>query len=83
MEISGKTALVTGGAGGIGLAIAAALKAEGAAPILADIDAEELYRAWASLGDVPALILGVSDRGQWAAARERFGVVDILVIIDT
>lgn len=46
----GRTALVTGGASGIGKALAAALKARGATVILADIDAEALGRAAAELG---------------------------------
>lgn len=46
----GKTALVTGGASGIGKALASALKARGATVILADIDAATLGEAAAELG---------------------------------
>src|SRR3981189_2273357 len=38
MRFAGKTALVTGGAGGIGLAVAKAFVAEGASVVIADLD---------------------------------------------
>ena len=41
-SLAGRIALVTGGAGGIGQAIAARLMAEGACVVLADIDAQSL-----------------------------------------
>ncbi len=41
-SLAGRVALVTGGAGGIGQAIAARLMAEGACLVLADIDAQSL-----------------------------------------
>ena len=79
MEIAGRSALVTGAAGGIGLAIARALQTAGAQPILADIDGEALARAAADLGGVPTLALDVTDRVHWAEALARFPQVDILV----
>jgi len=45
MEIEGKTALVTGGAQGIGRAIALRLAREGAAVVVADIDKAEGHRS--------------------------------------
>ena len=44
-QLSGKTALVSGGARGIGLAIAGALHEAGATVILADIDQVEAEKA--------------------------------------
>ena len=41
-RLSGRTALVTGGASGIGLAIARSLKSEGVRVVLADRDESEL-----------------------------------------
>ena len=48
-RFEGQTALVTGAARGIGLAIAARLLDEGASVVLADIDGEEVERAVARL----------------------------------
>lgn len=50
----GKVAVVTGGAGGIGLAIARELAAKGCKLVLADLDVSALERARASLADLTA-----------------------------
>ena len=72
-------ALVTGGAGGIGAAIAAKLAAQGAAVVVTDIDADRLAETASRLGvyAVPAdiatpdgVLLGI------AAATERLGGID-------
>ncbi|MFN3371747.1 MAG: SDR family NAD(P)-dependent oxidoreductase, partial [Sphingomonadaceae bacterium] len=73
-----------GAAGGIGLAAARALKADGARVMLADIDNERLASAAADLGEgAAAVMLDVTSRASWAAAVEaavvRFGVLTILV----
>ena len=47
-DYSGKTAFITGGAGGIGLALARALGQRGMKVMLADIDAGGLTTAKAS-----------------------------------
>jgi rhamnulose-1-phosphate aldolase/alcohol dehydrogenase len=49
-SLAGRVALVTGGAGGIGQAIAARLMGEGACVVLADIDARSLDNAVADFG---------------------------------
>src|SRR5580698_3569061 len=49
-SLAGRIALVTGGAGGIGQAIAARLMGEGACVVLADIDAQSLDAAVAGFG---------------------------------
>jgi NAD(P)-dependent dehydrogenase (short-subunit alcohol dehydrogenase family) len=49
LDIKGKKALISGGGSGIGLATAAKLAAEGAIPILADINGEALENALESL----------------------------------
>lgn len=83
-KIAGTTAFVTGGASGIGLAIATALVTEGARVMIADIDQAALGRAIDSLGSNAASFrLDVRDRDGWASAKQavegRFGPVDILV----
>jgi NAD(P)-dependent dehydrogenase (short-subunit alcohol dehydrogenase family) len=86
-RLQGKTAVVTGGAKGIGRHYAQALAAEGARVMIADIaDGNELAGEIALAHDVDAVasaICDVSDEAQVKAlvARtiERFGQIDILV----
>jgi NAD(P)-dependent dehydrogenase (short-subunit alcohol dehydrogenase family) len=83
-EIAGQTAFVTGGANGIGLAIATALVNAGARVMIADIDERALEASAALLGEqAAAMRLDVRDRDAWATARAaveaRFGPVGILV----
>lgn len=84
MEIAGTVALVTGGASGIGLAIARALQREGARLAIADLARDWLDEAVAELGGgTIGLALDVADRAAWGDARTeveaRLGPVDILV----
>jgi len=79
MNIAGMTALVTGGANGIGFAIAQALMDAGGRPILADIDGDALTNAARELGNVPHFEMDTTDRTAWARLREQVGIVDILV----
>ena len=53
MEISGKTAIVTGAASGIGLGIATALAEAGANVVMADIEKDAHWRERQLLVDVP------------------------------
>lgn len=82
-ELAGKTAFVTGGASGIGLALGRALSERGCRVVLADIDKEALASAGRDFpGEVATVRLDVRDRGQWHEARlfaeQRFGPVGIL-----
>jgi NAD(P)-dependent dehydrogenase (short-subunit alcohol dehydrogenase family) len=77
-------AFVTGGASGIGQAIAQALAERGVSVTIADISAEALAETIAGAGPkVRGVRLDVRDRGGWAAARDEaeaaFGPVDILI----
>ncbi|HEX4430856.1 MAG TPA: SDR family NAD(P)-dependent oxidoreductase [Frankiaceae bacterium] len=78
-----QVAVITGGASGIGLALARALAAEGCQIVIADIEEEALKSASVSLaGDVLAVQTDVSKieavEALAAATLERFGRVDIL-----
>jgi len=86
-ELSGKRVLITGGAGGIGQALARALVAEGAGIIVADVDQEAAAKFAAALVDsghtATALRLDVTDDHSISAARsallEDAGPPDILI----
>lgn len=83
----GKTAFITGGAGGIGLAVAGSLGRRGANIMLADISQEKLGEAVATLaGDgivADMVVCDVADAASMedAARRtvERFGKVHIVI----
>jgi NAD(P)-dependent dehydrogenase (short-subunit alcohol dehydrogenase family) len=84
-ELSGKVALVTGGARGIGFATARALAARGASVVIVDLDPDATERAASQMGTSGALAFAadVTDRGAMqravAAAVERFGGLDVVV----
>ncbi|MGJ4952843.1 bifunctional rhamnulose-1-phosphate aldolase/short-chain dehydrogenase [Bradyrhizobium sp. HKCCYLS20291] len=88
-SLAGRVALVTGGAGGIGQATAARLAAEGAAVVLADIDAAALDEAVTSFtrrfgkDNVAGVVMNVTDEAAidraFAELVVRFGGLDIVV----
>ena len=81
-----RVAVITGGAGGIGMAMARAFAARGAKLVLADLDPAALERAVAELGGAGAEVLPVptdvtkpdSVEALAEAARARFGAVHIV-----
>jgi NAD(P)-dependent dehydrogenase (short-subunit alcohol dehydrogenase family) len=85
--MSGRVALITGAAGGLGLAEATALHAEGLRVVITDVDAERSERAAAQLDATGATAIGlaldVTDTASADAALERveatFGRLDVLV----
>ncbi|TMA53668.1 MAG: SDR family NAD(P)-dependent oxidoreductase [Deltaproteobacteria bacterium] len=85
-EFRGRVAVITGGGGGIGAAMAAAFAARGARIVLADVDAEAMERVAATLPLRRTEVLTIptdvtrleSVRGLAAAAAERFGGVHII-----
>jgi NAD(P)-dependent dehydrogenase (short-subunit alcohol dehydrogenase family) len=86
IDLNGRHAVVTGGAQGIGLAIAARFLQSGASVSLWDRDGELLNRAQAQLSEIGSVsieVVDVSDPQSVEAATEgtvsRHGTVDILV----
>jgi NAD(P)-dependent dehydrogenase (short-subunit alcohol dehydrogenase family) len=83
MRFQGKTALVTGGASGIGQATVRRLAEEGATVIAADIDQAGLEETASGLDAVSTLAIDVSDSSSVNAAfdrvREEHGTLDVLV----
>src|SRR5258708_7036741 len=85
-DLTGKVAVITGAAKGLGLALATVLAEEGMRLVLADIDASGLEQAVGQLQDSGAEVLGVptdaSDVGAIGRLRdsafERFGTVHVL-----
>jgi 3alpha(or 20beta)-hydroxysteroid dehydrogenase len=81
-ELTGRKALVTGAANGIGAAIAAALAKAGAAVVVADVAEEQGQATAASVGG-HFVRLDVTDEANWEAAVPQalaaLGGLDILV----
>lgn len=77
-RLQNKTALVTGGARGIGAAIAKAFRDEGADVILTDINAETGQATADQIGATFAR-LDVASETDWNTVAARFSALDILV----
>lgn len=86
-QFAGKTAIISGGAEGIGFSVAQAVGKQGMNVVLGDIDADQLSKAKATLEaqgiEVLTVQMDVSKQEQWKAvaeqAVERFGKVHMLV----
>jgi short-subunit dehydrogenase len=83
MAVAGKIVAVTGGARGIGLAIATALHGQGAKVAIGDIDESAVKEAGSRLGLELYRRLDVTDRQSFTefldAVEERLGPIDVLV----
>ncbi|MCB1473652.1 MAG: glucose 1-dehydrogenase [Rhodobiaceae bacterium] len=85
-RLAGKLALISGGGGGIGRAIAAEFLRQGARVMLSDINPDAAASAksgLAGLGDVHACAHDVTDEASWraalAATRDALGGLNVLV----
>jgi NAD(P)-dependent dehydrogenase (short-subunit alcohol dehydrogenase family) len=82
-DLAGRTALITGGATGIGFAIAAALTEARMRVAIADLNAEAAKAAAAKLEGAVPIAMDVRDRASveagFNAAAERLGGIDRLV----
>jgi 3-oxoacyl-[acyl-carrier protein] reductase len=82
-RFTGRAAVITGGASGLGKAVAARIVAEGGQVSLWDVDAEGLNAAAADVGARHTVALDVSDQAAVAAAakaaNQALGRIDILV----
>jgi NAD(P)-dependent dehydrogenase (short-subunit alcohol dehydrogenase family) len=83
-KLQDKVAIITGGSGGIGEAVAKRYLAEGAKVVLVDLDGEALATVAARLGDDVAVYAGdittpEANAAMVTLATERFGGVDIFL----
>ena len=77
--LTGRTALVTGAASGIGLAVARELAAEGARVVLSDVHAGAIADFAASLPGARAVAADLSQRDDVKRLAREAGAVDVLV----
>jgi len=83
MRLQDKSAIITGGAGNLGLAAARRFVAEGARVLLVDINEQQLRRAAASIGSehVGTFVADVTSsqavQGYAGHAADRYGKIDI------
>ncbi|KAF2434312.1 NAD(P)-binding protein [Tothia fuscella] len=79
---AGKTSLITGGASGVGLAVAQLCRKHGMRVSIADNNAEYLAKAKETLGskDVETYEIDASKLDQWASLKAKVGKVDFLML---
>ncbi|MBB5726654.1 3-oxoacyl-[acyl-carrier protein] reductase [Sphingomonas endophytica] len=82
-RFEGQSAIITGGASGLGRAVAARIVREGGRVCLWDRDSEALQEAAAAIGAAGSYALDITDAERVAAAAQEsvalFGKVDVLV----
>src|SRR5450432_2812227 len=82
-RFAGRTAVVTGGASGLGLLTAKRMMEEGGRVSLWDINSDTLAEAKSALGNVHTQMVNIADHaavaGAAAGANKALGKIDILV----
>src|SRR3954466_15522701 len=82
-RFSGRAAIITGGASGLGRSVAARIIAEGGRVSLWDINDESLSLAAREIGATHSMMVDVSDQGAveraMADTRQALGGIDILI----
>ncbi|RBP51748.1 SDR family oxidoreductase [Arenicella xantha] len=83
MNIEGKTVVITGGAGGLGLSMASALAAKGASIAIIDLDPACIATAIEVLPAAKGYAANISDEEQvervFESIKQDFGCVDVLI----
>lgn len=81
MDLRGKRSVITGGASGIGLAIARRFAAQGASVCILDLDGEKAAKAANELegGDAVGIACDVTEAQRVEAAFDQIGAVNLLV----
>jgi NADP-dependent 3-hydroxy acid dehydrogenase YdfG len=77
---AGASALITGGASGIGYAVAELCLKHGMKVTIADFNDETLDLAKKNLKDVTCLKMDVGNRDDWKRAKQEVGDVDFLML---
>jgi NAD(P)-dependent dehydrogenase (short-subunit alcohol dehydrogenase family) len=78
-RLDGRTALITGSAGGIGFCAAEALAEAGAAIVIADMTEGAVDAAVAKIKGAKGVVMDVTDSARVAAVADELGAIDILV----
>ena len=82
-DLSGRTAVVTGGGSGLGAAIARSLHAAGAHVVVVGRDAAKLDRVAADLGSrARGISCDVSDPASVDALREQLAGTDVSILVN-
>lgn len=83
LKLTGRSALVTGGASGIGLACVEALAELGAKVVIADLDIPAVDAAVSAMAgkgyETSGVVMDVTDRERVDAVADEIGAIDILV----
>src|SRR5438128_663997 len=78
-RLDGKTALVTGGASGIGAQICRVFQSAGASVLVADIDGAKAEELASSLPGASAVVCDITDEGSVRSAFSKLNRLDVLV----